>query len=475
MKARNYIVFENETVTIDCTPFFAFHSENIHIFCNGREINFAIKDKKILIEDVKENLGEYVYDIFIEKVHTVCRVMVVPRLNMLLERRCRFIAANQQYHNTSSCLNGAYLIYDNAQRHCYYSTACDHNAARERVGMGVLMALYIRYSKENSTGDYRLSNRYDRILEKYKKIFYNNKNNTLLEKVSRYGEKDLNLSDCEESLKLYIEFVKRELFDEKTGEVFNDVNKDNSVERLYNYPWMSLFFIELYKLYNKKQYLENAVKILIYFYKTGGAHCYAVGIPIYDIIVLLKNTNMESSAEIMINYFKEHAKYIIDRGYDYPNQEIKYGQSVVASAADILLQMYRVTNETIYFESAKKQIKVLRLFNGSQPDYHLYENAIRHWDGYWFGKRKMYGDTFPHHWSVLTGNVYREYGEITGDIKYLQKADNSFRGVLSLFRPDGSASCAMVYPVTVNGKAAHYYDDWANDQDWGLYFACKDF
>ena len=56
------------------------------------------------------------------------------------------------------------------------------------------------------------------------------------------------------------------------------------------------------------------------------------------------------------------------------------------------------------------------------------------------------------------------------EIFYLKKAEASYRGVLSLFRADGSASCAMVYPITVNGKKTHFYDPYANDQDWGLYF-----
>ena len=38
--------------------------------------------------------------------------------------------------------------------------------------------------------------------------------------------------------------------------------------------------------------------------------------------------------------------------------------------------------------TVKGRIKVLELFNGMQPDYHLYEAAIRHWDGYWFGKKR---------------------------------------------------------------------------------------
>ena len=62
---------------------------------------------------------------------------------------------------------------------------------------------------------------------------------------------------------------------------------------------------------------------------------------------------------------------------------------------------------------------------------------------------------------------------ITGDKSYEHKAKASLRGCLNLFFIDGMASCAMVYPDTVNGKKAHYYDPWANDQDWALYYAVK--
>ena len=75
----------------------------------------------------------------------------------------------------------------------------------------------------------------------------------------------------------------------------------------------------------------------------------------------------------------------------------------------------------------------MELFNGKQADYHLFENAIRHWDGYWFGKYECYGDTFPHYWSTLSGDVFASYAQITGDKSYEHKAKASLRGCLNLF------------------------------------------
>ena len=118
-------------------------------------------------------------------------------------------------------------------------------------------------------------------------------------------------------------------------------------------------------------------------------------------------------------------------------------------------------------------LTVLKLFNGRQPDYHLFENAIRHWDGYWFGKRRCFGDTFPHYWSVLTGDCYAQYSRTDDQKEYEKLAKASLRGCLNLFMEDGWASCAMVYPESVNGVKTHYYDPFANDQDWALYYAWK--
>jgi len=135
--------------------------------------------------------------------------------------------------------------------------------------------------------------------------------------------------------------------------------------------------------------------------------------------------------------------------------------------------VFVITKDEKYLTAAERQVGILELFNGMQPDYHLHEVAIRHWDGYWFGKRRYFGDTFPHYWSALTGNVFELYGRITGDNSYLERAENSRRAVLPMIFADGRASCAYIYPCKVNGREGEFYDPYANDQDWGLYFYIK--
>jgi hypothetical protein len=169
----------------------------------------------------------------------------------------------------------------------------------------------------------------------------------------------------------------------------------------------------------------------------------------------------------------QHADHIMENGLDFPKSEVNYEQSIVAPAADILLQAYACSKEIKYLETAEEMVELVLLFNGDQPDCHMFENAIRHWDGYWFGKRRLYGDTFPHYWSVLTGVCLAKYTLLTGQDTYRKRAEASLRGSLMLFSENGEASCAFLYPETINGKPGHYLDPWANDQDWALYYAWK--
>jgi hypothetical protein len=380
------------------------------------------------ITDIPETTGEREYPIKMNGIHTKCRIMVLPGIDELAGARCRFISGKQQFHKPGSVLDGAYLIYDNEEKCCYYSPRNDYNGGRERVGMGVLIAKY-------------LQSHFDAAIKA--------------------------------SLDKYVAFVKRELFDEETGQVFNDVKRNNSYYRLYNHPWMAAFFIELYRLEKKKEHLKNAVKIMLDFYKNGGAHFYAIEVPIHELYSEVMQLGWKEEGEELLGHFRDHAAFIRKCSTNYPSHEVDYEQSIVAPATNIMLQMYIITGEENYLKEAEKHLEILELFNGLQPDHHLYETAIRHWDGYWFGKAVMYGDTFPHYWSALTGNAYLDYAKIKQKPEYYSRAEASIKGTLSMFREDGSASCACLYPWKVNGQKGKFYDVWANDQDWALYYALR--
>ncbi|MGN0315857.1 MAG: hypothetical protein ACI4EG_13855, partial [Fusicatenibacter sp.] len=346
---------------------------------------------------------------------------------------CHFIAQHQQASESEGGLSGAYLIYDNEEQHRFYDAENDFNAGRERAGMGLLMVKYLQ-----------------------------------MEKAKGRSHEDLS-----ESLQRYITFVKRELILADTGEVCNDFGLDNHFKRLYNFPWYCEFFTECYRLDGSKEHLKMAFSILECYYQQGGDHFYPIELPLRRLSDALADAGMVAEQKRLLSFCVQHADTLLAADVHYPPHEVNYEQSIVAPAADLLFQAYLLTREEKYLQGGIRQMKVLEQFTGIQPDYHLYEVAIRHWDGYWFGKRRMFGDTFPHYWSALNGNVYLLYSEITGNEAYRKKAEDSLRGVLSLFFDDGSASCAYVFPDTVNNQRAGFYDPYANDQDFGLYFALR--
>lgn len=433
INVNKYLFFEGESMRMEIRYHDAqITGKDIQIKKNGEEISYALVKQKdsifIQIEEKKNIVGAEKWDIKIKDYRTYAEILVQPELETLIEKRCEFIAEKQQYRDVLSPLYGSFLIYDTEEGQQYYSHLFDHNGGRERIGMGVLMAAWLQKKRS-------------RVLER--------------------------------SLELFTDYVYRELYDEETGTVYNDVRRDNEWHRLYNYPWMAVFFMERYRLYRQERDLKNMWKVLMVYYKNGGNHFYAIAIPVTESMELLEEAGWQKEKEELKCRYREHADYLASNGLRYPAHEVNYEQSIVAPAVAFLFQAYQITKEQKYFEAGRCQLAVLELFSGCQPSFYLYETAIRHWDGYWFGKRRNFGDTFPHYWSALSGNAYKIYYEITGDNGYRVKAEHSLRGTLSLIHADGSASCAFVYPVSVNGAAAHYADPWANDQDWGLYFYLK--
>lgn len=433
--------WEKPIVCLDQATFFPGESAQIQILydkkpseirvtCEGESLSWTMEEREkgicIHVEKKLEQPGDHRVDIFVDGISTYARIFCCTELMELMDARCRFIAKNQQ--ETRGCLRGAYLIYDRETKRRYYSHLDDHNGGRERVGMGALLALY-------------LQDKQDPFLE--------------------------------ESLDRYISYVYRELFCRENGDVYNDVNKNLEWDRLYNYPWMAVFFMELYKAKKEKMFLEDACRAMLRYYEKGGERFYGIGIPASELAGLLEMAGMEKMRQVFLERFIRHGEYVMDTGLYFPKSEVNYEQSIVAPAVSILLQAYELSGRKDFLETGEKMLGILGLFHGHQPDYHLYENAIRHWDGYWFGKRRLLGDTFPHYWSTLTGVEFIRYGRLTGNQEYLKKGRSSLRGALNLFREDGSAACAMVYPAAVNQMPGHYYDPWANDQDWALYFAWK--
>lgn len=271
----------------------------------------------------------------------------------------------------------------------------------------------------------------------------------------------------------------REIVDTSTGEVCNDICKDNSFKRLYNAPWYATLYVELYALFHDKEHLKVACRIVRRFYADGGRDFYTIEMPMVRLCKSLSAAGMESEAGEMRSLFASHADRLCERALDFPSSEVNYEQSIVAPACDIMLSAYSLTGEKRYLDMGRKMLTVLEMFNGFQSDYHTHEVAIRHWDGYWFGKARQLGDTFPHYWSALTGVVFKEYALIAGldtteSEAYMRRAEDSMRAVLTMIQAGGRASCAYIFPDSVNGTKGRFWDAMANDQDWGLYIYIRE-
>lgn len=353
-----------------------------------------------------------------------------------IDKRINFIIDNQQIKDSNSKYYGAYVLYDNEEDESFViaGVLSNKNAGRERAGMYNLMISRLQRG----------------VTDKAFK------------------------GKIQDSLKLAIDFIDRELVRDD-GFVADDIGYKKAfwfIHRKYNYNWYATIYTNMYELTKEKRYLTKAINIIKRYYSLKGEKFYAIGCPIVKIMKLVEKNAPDSVEELKCLFIK-HGDTLLELGNDIPSHEVKYEQSIIAPAAHILLSCYMITEDDKYLEGAKTFIEYLDSMNGRQPDYHMNDISIRHWDGYWFGKRKMYGDTFPHHWSCLTAEVFSMYATITNDKTYQSRANNILRNNLCLIDEDGRGSCAFVYPHYINGKEGHFYDEYANDQDWALFYSLE--
>ncbi len=354
----------------------------------------------------------------------------------LLESRAQYIMDYQQFKDAGSEFYGAYLPYDRSSSKMVQSWKAenqrsDMNAGRERLGMGVFMALYAQFAKKHPSDSY--------IDQHFLSV----------------------------SLDLYAKFVRQLQSDSYT--TYSSPHRNDKV-RIYNYPWVSHFYCEMFKLTQEKQFLVDAYRTQMAQFRDGGFNFYAIDIPAIELCKLLSDNVMEHESDSLLSNYRQLADRYVSNGLHFPKFEVNYEQSIVAPAFEFLCEIYLLTREERYLNCAKEMLPALEAFNGHQPSCHLNEIAIRHWDGFWFGLPQTWGDTFPHYWSCITAQGFAKYAECTGDARYRQRAKDCLLGNLLLFDSQGFGSCAFQYPNYVNGKSARFANPCANDQDWALVY-----
>ncbi len=420
------------------------------------DLRATCADRDLPVEYISENhakvafssdkTGDYTVRVSANGKNTVARINVLLPLPELLEKRAYFIAEKQQYHKLGSRLDGAYLVYDRDLEAIHYDEWTDCNECRERVVMGIIVAK-------------QLQRRFDQKLY--------------------------------DSLMKYIEFIEREVFNTETMFIEGGLREFGLHRRAYNEPWVSLLYRELYEITGDKKHLDYSARILLEYYNWWGVQYGGNCVEPYETAIVLRKAGMNDYADRLEDYEKQHVERILRNVYESEGYtETGYEHETPNSRGIFLFNVYQKTKDEKYLPLAYDNVASSRSFFSFQPDFHFNCISVRHWDCYWFGKRKIYGDTMPHYWSEKAAKMLDAQDNATGT-DHSQEIRQILLGNLCLYRDDGFASNNYLAPYIVNdhvpaGKTpgsshtemrGRFYgkekDAWANDQDWALYYAIR--
>lgn len=262
----------------------------------------------------------------------------------------------------------------------------------------------------------------------------------------------------------------RECLVEPDGSVRRAGHPTSEPLRLYNSPWLVHFFHDQFALYGDPADLDLAARLLEATYDLGARDHLLIGHPeaLAAVTAALDEQGHEERAKRLRELLAEHALGFAGRGTALPRHEVSYEQSMVGPLVSLLATAYELAPDERLLTAMRTALPWLRAFGGPQPHVRLRDIGIRHWDGYWFGIERLWGDTFPHYWSVLTAIALRQLPEPLRDADSERVADAIFGANLVDFTPDGLATCAFVMPSCVDGRPAHRADPLMNDQDWAL-------
>ncbi|OGV60039.1 MAG: hypothetical protein A2498_01175 [Lentisphaerae bacterium RIFOXYC12_FULL_60_16] len=349
-------------------------------------------------------------------------------LRTLVERRIRYILDHQRATSRAADRRAAFVPYDTQWNLAVNGAGWyDWSDARERFAMPILLQL----ARQRNWGDTAAID-------------------TALTDFSRY--------------------CRRHLVD-PDGSVMED-SFHRTPRRLYNFPWAAHCFIGQYRLYRHRDDLLTAWKILDRYYAMGGTHFLAFLGECAPMILedLVAAGHKREAARLRARILR-HADYFVSLGRDLPRHEVNYEQTVVAPLVQLLENAYRIKPARRYADALRETMRWLLAFAGEQPHVRLRHIGIRHWDGFWFGRYRQWGDIMPHYWTVQTAAALINWPETLSPIPdRLETARAILDANLAHFHDDGSATCAFVFPACVNGQPAHHEDPLANDQDWSLVY-----
>ncbi|PPG28647.1 hypothetical protein C5E10_13780 [Pseudoclavibacter sp. RFBG4] len=282
--------------------------------------------------------------------------------------------------------------------------------------------------------------------------------------------------DADAALDGWAAFARQHLLD-STAAPRRGSQDHHTGPRLYDAPWLALFFAMRAEHLRAQgaqdraaSELDLAASILERAYELGAERFLAIlqSDAVERVANDLEHTGDSRRAAALRNLLVASARSFVAAGRDLPAHEVHYEQSIVAPLTSLLASAYRLTGDEVFLPALEERIDWMMAFGGPQPHARLRDVSIRHWDGYWFGQRRQWGDVFPHYWSTLTAVALLRLPEqmLTPDRR--RRADNILAANMANFGRDGWATCAFIFPSTVDSEPAHTADPMANDQDWHL-------
>ncbi len=412
--------------------------KELTVKCGEQEIPMVTNGNTATGVFAPKTCGQYKIDITVNGKKTYIAIQKLPYVSEILSNRADFICRNQQCLDKKSRYYGAYLIYDNDTGELVCEEEyTDRNSARERLAMGVTVALALQKSK----------------CEKWQR-----------------------------SIMLYREFLEKEIIDTENGTVKNSV--DDDTVRLYNYPWAATFYFEYYRAFGDTSALKTAAAVMVKYYGLGGENMEA-HVEIHRMLPYLQAEGYTNLYNKVFNGYLKHADSVCRRRTASSSSEVSCANGMMSIMGIVVINAFLLTGNEKYKAPAEDIKNIVNGFFAFQPDFHCYGMSVRYWDLYWFGKCRTYGDTFPQWLSANSAEFLTFYDKIANTDSY-----NTIReillGGLCVYGADGSASCGYLYPDEVNvyssdGKPQKYrpigihrgkfYDSFANDQDWTLYYA----
>ena len=248
-------------------------------------------------------------------------------------------------------------------------------------------------------------------------------------------------------------------------------SQDNwSGPRLYDMPWLAQFFNDRYRWHGRSKDLDVAFKILERAFSLGVGGFLAIHLSetVLAVIKSLELAGQEDRSCQLSTQLVDCAMHFANMGDRIPRHEVNYEQSIVAPLLNLFIDAYTLTKREIFLSRLEQSLPWLLSFGGPQPHARLHGVSIRHWDGFWFGCNRQWGDVFPHYWSTLTSTVLLRMPRKLRTSETDRIAEAILRSNTANYQSDGSATCAFVMPSTVDGRPAHVEDPLANDQDWHL-------